>query len=42
MELEEKDKQLIDLGNERNRLADEARVSRLSLHNMGGTDDIAG
>ena len=42
MELEEKDKQLIDLGNERNRLADEARVSRISLHGMGGTDDIAG
>ena len=32
IELESKDRQLIELGQERNRLADEARVSRLSLH----------
>lgn len=40
MELEGKDRQLIEIGNERNRLADEARVSRLSLHNLG--EDIGG
>lgn len=33
---------LYELGQERNRLADEARVSRLSMNNLGGDDDIAG
>ena len=38
-ELEEKDKMLMELGQERNRLADEARVSRLSMHGVG--EDIS-
>ena len=41
MELEDKDRQLYDIAQERNRLEDEARVSRLSLHAMGN-EDIAG
>jgi len=41
MELEDKDRILYEIGQERNRLEDEARVSRLSMHNMGN-DDIAG
>lgn len=40
-ELEQKDRLLFELGQERNRLADEARVSRLSLHNLGD-EDISG
>ena len=38
--MEKKNKMLQELGEERNRLADEARVSRLSMHGIDG--DIAG
>ena len=41
MELEEKDRALHEIGQEKNRLEDEARVSRLSMHGMGGDEDIA-
>lgn len=41
MELEQKDRILLEIGQEKNRLEDEARVSRLSLVNMGD-EDIAG
>ena len=40
MDLEAKDKLLIELGHEKNRLADEARVSRVSMQH-GGDGDIA-
>ena len=41
MELEEKERGLYEIGQEKNRLEDEARVSRLSMHRLGD-DDIAG
>ena len=41
MELEEKERVLYEIGQEKNRLEDEARVSRLSMHRLGD-DDIAG
>lgn len=40
MELEEKERVLYEIGQEKNRLEDEARVSRLSMHRLGD-DDIA-
>jgi len=42
MELEEKDRQLFEIQNERNRLEDENRVSRMSMQGLTSYDDIAG